>query len=53
MKFLNYITDKIVRVVLTTLALMLRYVQTMRVCEEETESRRERVGYVLSVYNKT
>ncbi len=34
-KFLNYVTDKIVRVVLTTLALMLRCVQTMCICEGE------------------
>ncbi len=50
-KFLNYVTDKIVRVVLTTLPLMIRCVQTMCVCEGETETRRERVGYVLSVHN--
>ncbi len=31
-KFLNYITDKIVRVVLTTLVLMLRCVQKLYVC---------------------
>ncbi len=49
-KFLNYVTDKIVRVVLTTLALMLSCVQNyMFVCERE----REREGYVLSVHNKT
>ncbi len=32
-KFLNYVTDKIVRVVLTTSALMLRCVQTICVGE--------------------
>ncbi len=42
-KLLNYVTDKIVRVALTTLALMLTCVQT--VCEGERE-------YVLSVHNK-
>ncbi len=52
-KFINYITDKITRVVLTTLALMLRCVQTKCVSEGETESGRQRVGYVLSVHNKT
>ncbi len=52
-KFLNYVTDKIIRVALNTLALMLKCVQTMCVSEGETESRRERVGYGLSVHNKT
>ncbi len=51
-KFLNYVTDKIVRV-LITLGLMLRCVQTICVCEGATESGRERLGYVLSVHNKT
>ncbi len=41
---LNYVTDKIVRVALTTLVLMLTCAQT--VCEGEIE-------YVLSVHNKT
>ncbi len=41
-KFLNYVTNKIVRVMLTTLALMLRCVQTMCVCEGETECGKER-----------
>ncbi len=51
-KFLNYVTDKIVRVLLTTLALMLRCVQNyMYICERERE--REREGYVLSVHDKT
>ncbi len=43
-KFLNYVTDKIVRVVLTTLALMLRCVETICVSVRERpragESRR-------------
>ncbi len=41
-KFLNYVTDKIVRVVLITLVLMSKCVQTICVCEGETESGRER-----------
>ncbi len=47
-KLLNYVTDKIIRVVLTTLALMLMCVQT--VCDGERAGERE---YVLSVHNKT
>ncbi len=34
-KFLNHVTDKIVRVVLTTLALMIRCVQTICVSVRE------------------
>ncbi len=43
-KFLNYVTNKIVRIVLTTLALMLRCVQTtcMSVRERQRERERER-----------
>ncbi len=44
-KFLNYITDTIVRVVLIKLALRLRCVQTICVWEGETESGGERVGF--------
>ncbi len=47
-KLLNYVTDKIVRVALTTLARMLRCMQT--VCEGE---RAGEIEYVLSVHNKT
>ncbi len=46
-KFLNSVTDKIVRVV-TYVKVCVNY---MCVCEGETE--RERVGYVLSVHIKT
>ncbi len=46
-KLLNYVTDKIVRVALTTLARMLRCMQT--VCEGE---RAGEIEYVLSVHNK-
>ncbi len=54
-KFINYVTDKIVRVVLITLALMLRCVQTICVSvrERPRAGERERVGYVLSIHNKT
>ncbi len=56
-KFLNNVTDKRIRVVLATLVLMLRCVQTnvtyMCVYEGENESGRERETYVLSVHNKT
>ncbi len=45
-KLLNYVTDKILRVVLT-LAFMLTFVQT--VCEGE---RAGEIEYVLSVHNK-
>ncbi len=38
-KFLNYVTDKIIRVVLITLALMIRCVQTICVSVRERESR--------------
>ncbi len=41
-KFLNYVTDKIVKVVLTTLALMLRCVQTICVSVRERPSAGER-----------
>ncbi len=44
-KLLNYVTDKIVRVALTTLALMLTCVQI--VCEGERAGEME---YVLSVH---
>ncbi len=44
-KLLNYVTDKIVRVALTTLALMLTCVET--VCEGE---RSGEIEYVLSVH---
>ncbi len=49
-KLLNYVTDKIVRVALTTLARMLTCVQT--VCASEGERAGE-IEYVLSVHNKT
>ncbi len=39
-KYLNYVTDKIVRVVLTTLALMLRCVQTITLCASLREKPR-------------
>ncbi len=52
-KFLNYVIDKIVRVVLTTLALMLRCVQTICVSVRERPREGERVGYVFSIHNKT
>ncbi len=54
-KFLNYVTDKIVRVVLTKLVLMLKCVQSITLCASVRERERERVtlGYVLSVHNKT
>ncbi len=41
-KFLNYVTDKIIRVVLTTLAIMLRCVQTMCVSVKERPRAGER-----------
>ncbi len=47
-KLLNYVTDKIIRVALTTLTLMLTCAQT--VCEGERVGERK---YVLSVHNKT
>ncbi len=48
-KFLNYVTDKIVRVLLITLVLML-----LRCVVKERPRAGERVtlGYVLSVHNK-
>ncbi len=51
-KFLNYVTDKIFRVVLTTLALMLRCVQTICVSVRERPRARER-RLCASVHNKT
>ncbi len=36
-KFLNYVTNKIVREVLTTLVLMLRCVQTITLCASVRE----------------
>ncbi len=45
-KFLNYVTDKIVKVVLTTLALMLRCVQTICVSVRERPSAGERESNV-------
>ncbi len=41
-KFLNYVTDKIIRVVLTTLGLMLRCVQTICVSVRERPRAGER-----------
>ncbi len=41
-KFLNYVTDKIVRVVLITLALMIKYVQTICVSVRERQRAGER-----------
>ncbi len=41
-KFLSYATDKIVRVVLTTLALLLMCVQTIMLCASVMERPRER-----------
>ncbi len=52
-KFLNYVTDKIARVVLILLALMLRCVQTICVSVRERPRAGERVSYVLSVHDKT
>ncbi len=52
-KFVNYVTDKIVRVVLTISTDVKVCANYICVCEGESESEREGVGYVLSVHNKT
>ncbi len=41
-KLVNYVTDKIIRVALTTLALMLRCVQTISVSVRERQRAGER-----------
>ncbi len=48
-KLLNYVTDKIIRVALTTLTRMLTCANYVCVCEGE---RAGEIVYVLSIHNK-